>query len=228
MFECTRKTCCLITRINQGSKVTSKKLAVLFCSAWNLALYCKILNENIQCVGVTISWSSNSKLPKLFWCNLEKHQNLRSHNFGNTGPIKKIPTLLISEGWDLSHYKIPWILVRVRWNIQFCWITWHGMTQKQYCRDACTDAMHQQINVSVGHRHTGPITILILLLFREAMVIFTQKFVNWHPATLFYLQPVKIETAFSDGFHNCCFYNRQWLQVRLWTFIFKKLSIRHL
>jgi len=42
------KTCCLITMINQASEVTSEKLSDLFCSAWNLALYWKILNENIQ------------------------------------------------------------------------------------------------------------------------------------------------------------------------------------
>ena len=37
---------CLITMINQGSKVTTEKLCVLFCSAWGLALHCKILNEH--------------------------------------------------------------------------------------------------------------------------------------------------------------------------------------
>jgi len=54
--ECTRKTCCPTATINQGSKVSSENIAVLLCSAWDLALYCKILNENIQrCIGVTIS-----------------------------------------------------------------------------------------------------------------------------------------------------------------------------
>jgi len=48
MLECTRKTCFLITTINQGSKVTSEKLSVLFSSAWSLPPYCKILNEHIQ------------------------------------------------------------------------------------------------------------------------------------------------------------------------------------
>jgi len=48
MLECTGKTFSLITTIDQGSKVTSEKLSVLFCSAWSLPLYCKILNETIQ------------------------------------------------------------------------------------------------------------------------------------------------------------------------------------
>jgi len=30
MLECTRETCCLITTIYQGSKVTSKKLCFVF------------------------------------------------------------------------------------------------------------------------------------------------------------------------------------------------------
>jgi len=38
----------LITTINQGSKVTSEKPYVLFCSAWSLPLYCQILKENIE------------------------------------------------------------------------------------------------------------------------------------------------------------------------------------
>jgi len=43
-----QKLALLITTINQGSKVTSEKRPVLFCSAWSFPLYCKILNENIQ------------------------------------------------------------------------------------------------------------------------------------------------------------------------------------
>jgi len=39
------------------------------------------------------------------------------YNFGNTGPITKIPTLLSSEAWDLSPYQILWILEKVRWKI---------------------------------------------------------------------------------------------------------------
>jgi len=75
MLECT---CCLITKINQGSKVTSEKLSVMFCSAWNLALHCKILDANVQRLGVTISLSSNSKIPKKIWSNLlEKYQNFK-------------------------------------------------------------------------------------------------------------------------------------------------------
>jgi len=46
----------------QMFKVTSEKVCALLCSAWNLALYCKILNENMQRWGVTISWSPNNKI----------------------------------------------------------------------------------------------------------------------------------------------------------------------
>jgi len=49
--ECTQKTCCSITMINERTKVTSEKFSVLFCSTWNLALYLKVLNENIQRCG---------------------------------------------------------------------------------------------------------------------------------------------------------------------------------
>jgi len=68
------KNMCLIATINHGSNVTSEKLSVLFCSACNLALHCKMLNKNIQRNG------SNNKLKfqfqKNFWSNLlEKHQN---------------------------------------------------------------------------------------------------------------------------------------------------------
>jgi len=42
---------------------------------------------------------------------------LNVYNFGNTGPITKIPTLLSSEAWDLSPYQILWILEKVRWKI---------------------------------------------------------------------------------------------------------------
>jgi len=123
MLECTWKTCCLITTINQGSKVTSEKLSVLFCSAWSLLLYCKILNENTQIK----EWQSvevpTAKLQKFFGSILLKNIKIsNAHNFRNTGPIKKISTLLSSEAWDLSPYKISW-------KSSFCWITWHGMTQ---------------------------------------------------------------------------------------------------
>jgi len=37
--------------INERTKVTSEKFSVLFCSTWNLALYLKVLNENIQRCG---------------------------------------------------------------------------------------------------------------------------------------------------------------------------------
>jgi len=82
MFECTQKACCLLTTINQGSKATSKILPVLFCSAWNFALYSEVLIENFRDVGVTIKWSSKSKIPEICWSNLlEKHQNFKCSYF---------------------------------------------------------------------------------------------------------------------------------------------------
>ena len=111
MLDWTWKTCFLLTMINQGSKVTSEKVSVLFCSAWSLLPYCKDK-------GVTLSWSSNSKTPRIFGPLLLKNIKIsNAHNFGNTGPISKIPTLLRLEAWDLCPYKISWILVRVRWKI---------------------------------------------------------------------------------------------------------------
>jgi len=38
-----------------------------------------------------------------------------SHNFANTGLIKKIQNVLKSEWWDLSAYEISWILLTVRY-----------------------------------------------------------------------------------------------------------------
>ena len=118
MFECTWKTCCLISTINQGSKVTRKNF-VLFCSAWSLPLYCKILNEKYSEIK---EWQSvevrTPKFQEIFCPILLKNIKIsNAHNFGNTGPISKIPTLLSSEAWGLSPYKILWILVRVRWKI---------------------------------------------------------------------------------------------------------------
>jgi len=117
MLECTWKTCCLITTINQGSKVTSEKLSVLFCSALSLPLYCKILNENIHRLRSDNQLKFQQQNSKNFLQENIKISN--AHNFGNTGPISKIPTLLSSEAWDLFPYKISWILVRVRvkWKI---------------------------------------------------------------------------------------------------------------
>ena len=55
-----------------------------------------------------------------------------AHNFRNTDPISKIPTLLSSEAWDLSPYKISWILVRVRWKIPILLdhLTWNDPPAK--------------------------------------------------------------------------------------------------
>ena len=78
--------------------------------------------------GVIINWSSNSKTPRIFHPILSKNIKIsNAHNFGNTGPIVKIPTLLSSEAWDLSPYKILWILVRVRWKIPILLVhlTWN-------------------------------------------------------------------------------------------------------
>jgi len=59
-----------------------------------------------------------AKLQDFFGPILSKNINIsNAHNFGNTGLISKIPTLLSSEAQDLSPYKISWILVRVRWKI---------------------------------------------------------------------------------------------------------------
>jgi len=48
--------------------------------------------------GVTMTSSFNSKAPSNFWSNLLKSIKIsNAGNFGNTGPISKIPTLLSSE-----------------------------------------------------------------------------------------------------------------------------------
>ena len=39
----------------QGSKVTSEKLSVLFCLAWSLPLYWKIMNKILRDKGLTLS-----------------------------------------------------------------------------------------------------------------------------------------------------------------------------
>ena len=119
MLECTWKTCCLISTINQGSKVTSKKLSVLFCSAWSLPLYCKILNENIQ------RYRSDNQLKF-------QHQNSKKflvQSFWKTSKFqmfiiseiqvrfKKFQLCLAQKPEIFSHYKIMWILVKVRWKI---------------------------------------------------------------------------------------------------------------
>ena len=52
-----------------------------------------------------------------FWSSPLEIKISNAHNVRNTGPISKIPTLLSSEAWDLSPYKILWILVMVRWKI---------------------------------------------------------------------------------------------------------------
>jgi len=59
-----------------------------------------------------------AKLQEFFGPILSKNIKIsNAHNFGKTGPILKIPTLLSSEAWDLNTYKISWILVWVRWKI---------------------------------------------------------------------------------------------------------------
>jgi len=136
MLECTWKTCCLISTINQGSKVTSKKLSVLFCSAWSLPLYCKILNENIQ------RYRSDNQLKF-------QHQNSKKFLFQSFWKTSKFQMFIISEiqvrfkkfqlCWAqkpeiFSPYKIMWIFVKVRWKIPLCWITWHGMTHYLYVK----------------------------------------------------------------------------------------------
>ena len=70
----------------------------------------------------TKEWHSvevpTAKLKEFFGPIISKNIKIpNTHNFGNTGPILKIPTLLSSEAWDLSPYKISWILVRIRWKI---------------------------------------------------------------------------------------------------------------
>jgi len=73
---------------------------------------------------------TTAKLQEFFGPILLKNIKIsNAHNFENTGPILKIPTLLSSEAWDLSPYKILRILVRVKWNIPILLITWHGMTR---------------------------------------------------------------------------------------------------
>jgi len=120
MLECTWKTCCLITTINQGSNITSEKLPVLFCSAWSLPLYCKILNEKFR-----------DSLKE--WKSVEvQQQNSKNILVQSSWKTSKIQMLIISEiqvrlktsnflvelrAWYLSPYQISWILVRVRWKI---------------------------------------------------------------------------------------------------------------
>jgi len=59
-----------------------------------------------------------AKLQEFFGPILLKNIKISNvHNFGNTGPILKIPTWLSSEAWHLSPHKISWILVRVKWKI---------------------------------------------------------------------------------------------------------------
>jgi len=71
-LESTPETCCPITVINQGLKVTSEKLVVQHGTLHFTANY---LLKIFKDVGVTIIWSSNRKIPKIFLFNHpEKHQ----------------------------------------------------------------------------------------------------------------------------------------------------------
>jgi len=114
MFECTWKTCFLITTVNQGSKVTSENFLCCFVQHEAFHLTAKYWMKIFRDKRVTLSWSSNSKTLRILLKNIKISD---AHNFGNTGPILKIPTLLSSEASDLPLGKISWILVRVRWKI---------------------------------------------------------------------------------------------------------------
>ena len=93
---------CLITMINQGSKVTTQKLSVLFCSAWDLALHCEILNEHSQKCHSRNQQKFQQRISNFFSSNLlEKRQISNVCTFGNTNPISKIPILSSSEDSDL-------------------------------------------------------------------------------------------------------------------------------
>jgi len=100
MLECTRKTSCLITTLNQGSKVTSEKLCVVLFS-----MEPSTLLQNIEWkYSETKEWHSvevpTAKLKEFFGPIISKNIKIpNTHNFGNTGPILKIPTLLSSEAW---------------------------------------------------------------------------------------------------------------------------------
>jgi len=66
--------------INQGSKVTSEKLPVLFCSAWSLPPNYKIFRDK----GVTLRTVEvpKAKLQELFFPILLKNiKSSNAHNF---------------------------------------------------------------------------------------------------------------------------------------------------
>jgi len=107
-----------LTTINHGSKATSKKTCVVLFSMEPSPLL-----QNIEWKYSEIKeWQSievpAAKLQEFFGPILSKNIKFsNAHKCGNTGPILKIPTSLSSEAWDLSPYKISWILVEVRWKI---------------------------------------------------------------------------------------------------------------
>jgi len=79
--------------------------SVLFCLALNLALYCQILNENFQRCRSDHQDKVQQQNSKFFGLILLKNINiLNARNFGNTGPISKIPMLLSSEVWDIMKF----------------------------------------------------------------------------------------------------------------------------
>jgi len=138
MLECTWKTCCLISTINQGSKVTSEKLSVLFCSAWSLPLNCKILNENIQ------RYRSDNQLKF-------QHQNSKKVLVQSSWKTSKFQMFIISEiQVQFQKFQLCWAqkpeifplkkFCKFWWGSDakspFCWITWHGMTHYLYVKES--------------------------------------------------------------------------------------------
>jgi len=107
MLERTWKACFFITTINQGSKVASEKLCVVF------SMEPSTLLQNIKWKYSEIKeWHSvevpTAKLQEFFGPILSKNIKIsNAHNFGSTGPISKIPTLLSFDNFGEGQMKNP-------------------------------------------------------------------------------------------------------------------------
>jgi len=105
-----------------------------------------------------------------------------SHNFANTGPIKKIQNVLKSEWWDLSAYEISWILLTVRY-IALDHLTWNDpliftdltLNLKQmFTLQNFSEALWPS-GWALGQATWAKMTIKLLHLWRQSQKIRTPK-----------------------------------------------------
>ena len=119
----------LLQRLTRVQRSPVKNFLCCFVQHVAFHFTAKYWTKIFRYKGVTISWNSNSKIPRIFWSNpLEKHQ---------------FQILIISEiqvgfqkfqlCWAQKPEIFPLIKFREFWwgsdeKSLFCWITWHGMT----------------------------------------------------------------------------------------------------